>query len=181
MRLAQRILGSVDDAQDVHQDVFLAILKRWHKYDGKTRWDGYLYRVTIRKAIACARKSRNIRQNQDEYEQNLSRIKQSPRSGTKQQPDERLRAEELQAMLRNAITKLPKKQAQVFTLARLEGLKYPEIAEITGCSEQTVRVHLHRALKKLADSLSDYIRDDYISKTAGRNNGYNDRKEQVQE
>ncbi|MDH4238602.1 MAG: LuxR C-terminal-related transcriptional regulator [Phycisphaerae bacterium] len=45
----------------------------------------------------------------------------------------------------------------MFVLARIEGLKYGKIAEILECSRETVRVHLHRALKRLARELSDYL------------------------
>lgn len=41
LSIAVRILGDSDKAQDVHQEVFLAIWRRWHKYNGRTNWDGY--------------------------------------------------------------------------------------------------------------------------------------------
>jgi RNA polymerase sigma-70 factor (ECF subfamily) len=51
----------------------------------------------------------------------------------------------------------PKQQADVFVLSRIEGLTYQKIAEIMDCSQGTVRVHLHRALNRLARELSDYL------------------------
>ncbi|MHC4315915.1 MAG: sigma factor-like helix-turn-helix DNA-binding protein [Planctomycetota bacterium] len=42
-------------------------------------------------------------------------------------------------------------------LSRIEGLTYQKIAEIMDCSQGTVRVHLHRALNRLARELSDYL------------------------
>jgi RNA polymerase sigma factor (sigma-70 family) len=52
---------------------------------------------------------------------------------------------------------LPQRQADVFVLARIEGLKPEKIAQILGCSQETVRVHLHRALNRLAREMSDYL------------------------
>jgi RNA polymerase sigma factor (sigma-70 family) len=52
---------------------------------------------------------------------------------------------------------LPKRQADVFILRRLEGLETTEVARLLGCSHQTVGVHLHRALRKLSRSLSAYL------------------------
>ncbi|MHC4315916.1 MAG: RNA polymerase sigma factor [Planctomycetota bacterium] len=57
MKTATRILHDSQKAQDVHQEVFLAILRRWHKYNGQTNWGAYLYRVTIRKAMEIAKRS----------------------------------------------------------------------------------------------------------------------------
>lgn len=147
LNTAIRILGDTQKAQDVHQQVFLEILRRWHKLDGRTNWAAYLYRTTVRQAIAFARKSRTepLAQQQTEY------------ATTRQNPDEPLRAAELRQKLTERLGRLPKRQAEVFVLARIEGLKAEKIAEILGCSQQTVRVHLHRALKRLAAELSGYL------------------------
>ncbi|MBW8041562.1 MAG: sigma-70 family RNA polymerase sigma factor [Planctomycetes bacterium] len=58
MKTAIRILRDSQKAQDAHQEVFLAILKRWHKYNGQMNWGAYLYRVTVRKAMEIAKRSR---------------------------------------------------------------------------------------------------------------------------
>ncbi len=147
LRTAARILGDTQQAQDVHQEVFLEIWRRWHKYNGRTNWNAYLYRATIRSAIRFAKKSRTgqiIRQ-QPEALANISN------------PDENLRVAELQGKLAGYLAKLPKRQAQVFVLSRIEGLGNDKIAELLGCSQKTVRVHLHRAAKQLARQLSDYL------------------------
>lgn len=146
LNTATRILGDSQKAQDVHQQVFLEILRRWHKYDGRTNWGAYLYRTTVRKAIAFAKRPRA----KELSEQQLNPI-------ASEKPDERLRAAELQQKLAEHLGRLPKRQADVFVLSRIEGLKAEKIAEILGCSQKTVRVHLHRAMKRLAAELSDYL------------------------
>jgi RNA polymerase sigma-70 factor (ECF subfamily) len=147
LRTAMRILGNSEKAQDVHQEVFLAIWKRWHKYNGRTNWNAYLYRAAVRKAIEFAKQSR--------AEQSL---RQQPKYGTRSDnPDGPLRTAELQQMLARHLVRLPKRQADVFVLSRIEGLGTGEIAEILGCSRNTVRVHLHRAVKQLARELGDYL------------------------
>jgi RNA polymerase sigma-70 factor (ECF subfamily) len=144
---AIRILGNSEKAQDVHQEVFLAIWKRWHKYNGRTNWNAYLYRTTVRKAIESVKRSR--------IEQSL---RQQTKYGTStDHPDGPLRTAELQQMLARHLARLPKRQADVFVLSRIEGLGAGEIAEILGCSQNTVRVHLHRAVKQLARELGDYL------------------------
>jgi len=142
-----RILGNSEKAQDVHQEVFLAIWKRWHKYNGRTNWNAYLYRAAVRKAIEFAKQSR--------AEQSMLL---QPKYGTStDHPDDNLRTAELQQMLARHLARLPRRQADVFVLSRIEGLRHNEIAEILGCSQKTVRVHLHRAVKQLARELGDYL------------------------
>ena len=48
---ATRILRDSQSAQDVHQEVFLEIWRRWHKFNGQINWDAYIYKITIRKGI----------------------------------------------------------------------------------------------------------------------------------
>jgi RNA polymerase sigma-70 factor (ECF subfamily) len=146
---AVRILGDAQKAQDVHQDVFLAIWQRWHKYNGRINWRAYLYRATVRKAVQLARQTRT-EQLTEQHSENLV---------IRRQPDGPLRAAELQQKLVCCLAKLPKRQAEVFILSRIEGLKAEQIAELLGCSGETVRVHLHRAIKRLASQLVDYLEE----------------------
>ena len=56
LRTATRVLRDANLAHDVHQEVFLSIWRRWHKYDGQVNWTAYLYRATVRKALELARR-----------------------------------------------------------------------------------------------------------------------------
>jgi RNA polymerase sigma-70 factor (ECF subfamily) len=147
MNTAIRILRDTQKAQDVHQEVFLAILQRWHTYNGDTNWGAYLYRVTVRKAMELAKRSK-MGPFKEQHSQCCS---------AGERPDGRLRTAELQQKLTACLAGLPKHQADAFVLSRIEGLRYEKIAELLGCSQDTARVHLHRALKRLARELSDYL------------------------
>jgi len=68
-----------------------------------------------------------------------------------------LRVGELQQKLTAALARLPKRQADVFVLSRIEGLDHAAVAEILGCSRNSVRVCLHRAVRQLAREMSDYL------------------------
>lgn len=142
LNTAVRVLGDVNLANDVHQEVFLSIWRRWPNFNGDTRWPAYLYRATVRKALEVARKTDRHRQECPEK-----------RDCDDRRPDGDMRADELQTKLAAALAKLPAHQADAFVLLRLEGLATTEVAAILGCSPQTVRVHLHRALKKLSHEL----------------------------
>jgi len=146
LNTAIRILRDGQQAQDVHQEVFLEILRRWHKFNGKMNWGAYLYRVTVRKAIQSAKQSRT-----------KPLIEQHEYARRNERPDDSLRTAELQQKLVACLGRLPKRQADVFVLSRIEGLRNDRIAELLGCSKETVRVHLHRSVKRLTRELSDYL------------------------
>ncbi len=150
LRTALRVLHDANLAHDVHQEVFLALWRRWHRYNGDVNWPAYLYRATVRKALEVAQQ-RLVRSVP------VRASKEMPRSVSTDSPDGTLRAQELQQKLAATLARLPRRQADAFVLARLEGLAAAEIGEIMGCSEQTVRVHLHRALLRLARELHEYL------------------------
>jgi len=146
LNTALRVLGDANLANDVHQEVFLAIWRRWSSYNGQTNWPAYLYRTTVRKALQTARQASGHR-----------REVPPKRDWDERRPDGNMRADELRRKLAVALTKLPAHQAEAFVLLRLEELETAQVAEILGCSPQTVRVHLHRALKKLSGELKPYL------------------------
>ena len=147
LNTATRILGDVNLANDVHQEVFLAIWRRWESYNGHENWPAYLYRSTVRKALQVARDRHGVRDLPTESEPTTER----------EQPSDAIAADELRQQLAAALAKLPERQADVFVLSRLEGLSTSEVATLLGCSEPTVRVHLHRAIRRLSRQLRSYL------------------------
>jgi RNA polymerase sigma factor (sigma-70 family) len=95
MNIAVRILRDVQRAKDVHQDVFLKILQRWHKFGNDVNWPAYLYRTTVRTALESVRQSK--------AEQLATQHQE--RSTASQEPDWRMRAVELQQKLVTCLAK----------------------------------------------------------------------------
>jgi len=147
---AMRVLRDASLAHDVHQEVFLAVWRRWDRYNGTVNWPAYLYRATVRKALEIAR-SRLV------CGVPVGISEEAPHGVTTNGPDGALQADELQQKLAAALARLPRRQADAFILSRLEKRETAEIAQFLGCSEPTVRVHLHRAVMKLAEELHEYL------------------------
>ncbi len=147
---AMRVLRDANLAHDVHQEVFLAIWRRWDRYDGTVNWPAYLYRATVRKALEIAR-------NRVICAVPVRASEESRYGVSTNEPDDALQADELQQKLAAALARLPRRQADAFILSRMEKRQTAEIAQLLGCSEPTVRVHLHRAMMKLACELREYL------------------------
>jgi len=154
LRTATRVLRDANLAYDVHQEVFLAVWRRWHKYNGQVNWPAYLYRATVRKALELARRrlKRQVPAGVVETQDFASL-----RGVTTNGPEGAMVADELQQRLAAALGRLPRREADAFILSRLERLETPEIARIMGCAESTVRVHVHRAVTRLAQELREYL------------------------
>jgi len=148
LSLAMRVVGNADLAQDVHQEVFLRVWRRWDRLEGRTHWDRYLYRATVRTALDTARRLRQTSSLADTADEAAA-------PGTTS--DAQIRVDELRRELTRCLTKLPRRQAEVFILARLEGMEHDAIAACLECSPRTVRVHLHRAMKRLAHELDGFL------------------------
>jgi RNA polymerase sigma-70 factor, ECF subfamily len=147
LNAALRITGSIDAANDVHQEVFLAVWRIWEAFTEDTKWPGYLYRSTVRKALEFVMQARMTVS--DDLE------KHAPISSMR--PDTSFLADDLSRKLAAALAGMSEKQAEAFILSRIEGLDYMEIGEILGCSPATARVHTHRALAHLAVELKEYL------------------------
>jgi RNA polymerase sigma factor (sigma-70 family) len=147
LNVAFRVTGDAHLAQDAYQEVFLAIWRRWDSYSEDPDWGAYLYRATVRKALELVKRRRLNPAPVDSVE-----------PAVVDDPGQALMLDEFQQQLNASLAELPKRQAEVFVLSRIEGLDHSRIAGILGCSHNTVRVSLCRALKQLTRIMKAYVR-----------------------
>jgi RNA polymerase sigma factor (sigma-70 family) len=147
LNVAFRVTGDVHLAQDVYQEVFLAIWRRWDSYSEDPDWGAYLYRATVRKALDLVKRQRL----------SPASANDGVEPAVADDPGQALMLDEFQHRLNASLAELPKRQAEVFVLSRIEGLDHSRIAEILGCSHNTVRVSLCRAVKQLARIMKAYV------------------------
>ncbi len=137
-RTAYRITGNAADAEDVLQTVFLRIARRNDASEVIERPENYLRRSAVHAALDLVRARRTG------AKVDLERL---PASGSR--PDDG----DLRDLLRQALSELPARSAEIFTLRFFEGLTNPEIASALNISSITVAVTLHRARKILQKKL----------------------------
>ncbi|HEY4311345.1 MAG TPA: sigma-70 family RNA polymerase sigma factor [Pirellulales bacterium] len=141
LRIAVRILGSLHDAEDVAQDVFVEAYQL-HRRGGVDGWTGLLVRMATLRAIDRLRRARSARALCDDDR------------ATDEGPFEEAVARELAERLRGAVTQLPDQQAAVFTLAAFEQLSRGEIAASLQISPQAVSTALYKARQQLMSELN---------------------------
>lgn len=143
---AYRHLDSRAQAEEVVQDVFLAVwrLRRRRDLRGVTR--AYLFKAVRNRAIDIARDQRRA----DASQHNLALHE----DGRDLAPDAELRRREIARAVRGAVDDLPDRCRDTFLLVRREGLSYREVAEVMGVSAKTVDAQLVRAVKLLRRTLA---------------------------
>jgi len=138
-RTAYRITGNAPDAEDVLQTVFLRMVRRDDSADVIERPENYLRRAAVHAALDLVRARR------EGAAMDMERL---PSAGGFQ-PDEG----DLREILRRAVSELPARSAEIFTLRFFEGLTNGEIAKALGISSITVAVTLHRTRRELQKKL----------------------------
>jgi RNA polymerase sigma-70 factor (ECF subfamily) len=138
-RTAYRITGNAADAEDVLQTVFLRMARRDAAADAVERPENYLRRAAVHAALDLVRARR------EGAAVDLERL---PSAGGSQPDDGDLRE-----LIRRALSELPTRSAEIFTLRFFEGLTNPEIAKALGISSITVAVTLHRTRRELQKKL----------------------------
>lgn len=166
LKYRERLYGVVynltsnrEDAADLTQDAFIKAFQSINRFQGQSSFFTWLYRIAVNTALTHLRKHRHRTffslENLQEDQVGAQILAQlSDKKGADR--DAQLR--ELQEKLNEAMQKLSIKHRTVITLFEIDGLSHAEIAEITECSEGTVRSRLHYAKQFLQAELSQYLR-----------------------
>jgi RNA polymerase sigma factor (sigma-70 family) len=145
-RAAYRITGNAADAEDVLQTVFTRLLRREEQPDLSNSAGSYLHRAAVNAALDLMRRRKRARavDIDDVSEQIVDED-----AG----PERRRGSREIARRVREALSRLSPRQAEIFTLRYLDGLGNLEIAKMLGSSQTSIAVILHRARHRLQKEL----------------------------
>jgi RNA polymerase sigma-70 factor (ECF subfamily) len=155
-RAAYRVTGSVADAEDVLQTVFMRIAKRDDGYGLREDAGPYLRRAAVNAALDVVRARRRARSVSIDDVDPLAFA--SPRDGL----ETSRRDAQLRDIIQRAAATLKGRSAEVFVLRYFEGYENQEIAELLGTSAMVVAVILHRARARVRKQVGKFIEDSYI-------------------
>ena len=140
--LALRLVGDRFDAEDVAQEAYLRMFRALGGFREEARFETWMHRIVTNAALNLLRRRGRFGELLDE--------------GEGPEPVERDLTEELFATrdeLVRAFARLPAGQRTVLLLKDVYGLSCREIGREIGIEEGAVKVRLHRARKRLRDSL----------------------------
>jgi RNA polymerase sigma-70 factor, ECF subfamily len=134
---AWRVLGNACDTEDAVQDAFLCAV-RLHARGAVGNWGGLLRHLAARRALDLLRKRHPARP--------IAPNVPAPRASC---PDAAAIAAERVSLVRQALARLPTREAEVFSLRYFADLPNPDIAELLGIRVGAVAVALHKARARL--------------------------------
>lgn len=148
-RQAFRLIGNEAEAEEVVQDVFLAIYKNVKTFRGDSAFSTWLYRLTVNTALSRLRSRKRTKEVfLDDY---LPRFREDghhrvrPVVNWGDELDLRLEKQELHRVIQAALDQLPPVDKAVIVMSDLEGISNREIGEGLGLSIPAVKARLHRA------------------------------------
>jgi RNA polymerase sigma-70 factor (ECF subfamily) len=152
-QFALRMSGSPALADDVVQDVFLALLRRGQLFDpARGTVAKYLLGMTRNRVLTLLEREQSylpLLEEDGQAETLLAR-----HAGERRDPLRELARNERVEAVRQAVLALPLHYREVVVLCNLEELSYEQAANVIGCPVGTVRSRLNRARALLEDKLS---------------------------
>lgn len=153
-RLAFGMTGRHHAAEDLAQEVFMRVYERLDRFEGRSRFSTWFYRVAVNQCMRLCDRRR------DGAERSLDDETRDVLLADAACADQAILAAQVQAHVRRALLSLRPAQRMLVVLKDLEGLSYAEIADRMDCSEGTVASRLNRARRLLGRKL-DHLRGTY--------------------
>jgi RNA polymerase sigma-70 factor (ECF subfamily) len=143
---AQRLVGDIESAEDLVQDVFVALPSAIGRYRGDASLRTFLVSIAVNRAKNHVRSAMRRRAA-------LAKLGREPEPSS---PDLQrdLERRQLADQLMLALDELPLEQRVAIVLSEIEDRTSVEISEIVGAPEATVRTRIFHAKRKLRDILA---------------------------
>lgn len=141
----RRMVLSHDDTNDLVQNTFIKAWTSIDNFRGDSKISTWLYRIAINETLNFLGKNKN----------NIVSIN-SPEGAIAEQleSDIHFNGERADALLQEAIHRLPEKQRLAFNMKYYEEMKYEEMSEILGTSVGALKASYHIAVKKIEDYIN---------------------------
>ena len=145
-RLAYRLSGNAQDAEDLTQDTFIRVFRSLASYTPGT-FEGWLHRITTNLFLDMVRRRQRIRF--DALPDDTERL-----AGTAPSPEQVYTDTHLDPQVQAALAALSPEFRVAVVLCDIEGLTYEEIAATLGIKLGTVRSRIHRGRVQLREALA---------------------------
>ncbi len=143
-RLAFRMTGNEQDAEDMLQETFLRAFKQLHRFDGRASFGTWLYRIAANCSLDLIR-ARRVRREQQPGPDATASPEPSPERVT--------RGKQLAGLLDQALDQLSEAERTAFVLRHFEGCTIEEIAKVLGVRNSAAKQSVFRAVQKLRCAL----------------------------
>jgi RNA polymerase sigma-70 factor, ECF subfamily len=151
--LAVRYLGREEEAEDAVQEIFLRAFDALDRFHLSRRFYSWLYTIALNYLKNVKNKRR--RRGSDKVLPYEDRVATADVQPPLADPPSELERSEGEALVRDAVRRLPPKYRDVLVLRQFQELSVSDVADILDLPEGTVKTNLHRAKKALAAMLTE--------------------------
>ncbi len=150
-----KICADPDDAAELTQETFVKVIENIHKFEGKSRFYTWAFRVAVNLTLNYCQRSAKLRLSSLDAEksqynnQEKQVLKEFLSDDSSPDPEAVAQNKELCAMAVKALMKLDDAQKAVVVLRDIEGMNYAQIADVLNIELGTVRSRLSRARGRL--------------------------------
>ena len=145
--VALRIVNNREEAEEAAQDAFVRAFNALSGFNRDAKFTTWLYRIVVN----CALSIRQRRKPATEDIENATILRGSDEAA------DGMKQKEQRRHIERALKLLSPDDVTMITLFYLKELSLEEIAEAVGIEANTVKVKLHRARKRLAETMQDML------------------------
>jgi len=131
-------------SEDMVQILFYRLLKYRHSFKGKGKFVYWMYAVAKNVWLDAIQRKDPTRHTDE-----VSVLADKP--SYEKNADELLEVKERKELLESAMQQLSPDKREAIVLSRFQGLKYKEIAALSGCTENTIKSRIKRGLEELRE------------------------------
>ncbi len=158
--IAYRMLGNLEDANDVAQEALVKVYRGIENFKGKSSFSTWLYAIVNNACIDFIRKNRKVNMiyldREYETEEGTYKIQLNNNEDT---PEQLFEKKEAQKLVHESINELGYNHRKVIILRDIEYFSYKEIAQILSCPEGTVKSRISRARNNLKAIIKEKLKD----------------------
>jgi RNA polymerase sigma factor (sigma-70 family) len=146
-----RLIDRHEDREELCQDVFLKVYQKLSEFTFQSKLSTWIATIAYRHGINHLRKRKIIISDLPDDESKLERFIAIDDAS------ETLADQQMDTLISQLIEKLPPQYKVILTMYHVQEMTYPEIVEITGLPEGTVKNYLFRARQLLKDKVKKYL------------------------
>ena len=154
-RLAYRMTGNEQDAEDVVQESFLRAYRQLGKFDERASFGTWLYRIAVNCSLDFVRSRKRRAEIQPDPESGEDPIGGATASGPG--PDRLALSTELRGRVAEAMNELSAAERSAFVLRHFEGMRIDEVGRVLGCQPGAAKHSVFRAVQKLRRALEPLV------------------------
>jgi RNA polymerase sigma-70 factor, ECF subfamily len=148
------LTGNIERAEDMFQETWVRVLERGNQYNGKARFDTWLFAIARHLVIDSSRKKTTL--SLEAFTEPQNGAVPVEFASSEPSPFENAKLSELGSLLDAALTTIDMLQREVVMLRFQEELSLEEISHITDAPLSTVKSRLYRGLEALRPAFESH-------------------------